>query len=139
MSPLQTARRKNAGFTLIELMIVVAVIAILATIAYASYSFAMIKSRRSAAATCLQERAQFMERYYTTNMTYAGASDPAECDTVSDFYTLAFDGDPDATTFEISATPEGAQEKDTTCGTLTINQKGERTASGTASDVADCW
>ena len=46
----RTPRRAVAGFTLIELMIVVAIIAILAGIAYASYDFAMIKSRRNAAA-----------------------------------------------------------------------------------------
>ena len=71
----------SQGFTLIELMVVVAIVAILATIAVASYEYAVTKSRRSAAANCLQERAQFMERYYTTNLTYVGApSPPAQCD-----------------------------------------------------------
>ncbi|MFT4257216.1 MAG: type IV pilin protein [Pseudoxanthomonas sp.] len=132
--------RRGAGFTLIELMIVVAIVAILATIAYASYSFAVVKSRRAAAAGCLQERAQFMERYYTTNMTYADAPEPAQCDTVSDFYVLAFVGEPDASSFEISATPQGAQASaDTKCGTLSIDQTGERSISGTAADAGDCW
>lgn len=53
------ARRSVAGFTLIELMIVVAIVAILASVAYASYDFAMIKGRRSAAAGCALEGAQF--------------------------------------------------------------------------------
>lgn len=133
-------RRGAAGFTLIEVMIVVVVIAVLAGIAYASYQSAVVKGRRSTVASCLQQRAQFMERYYTTNMTYADAAEPAQCDEVSNFYTIAFDGDPDATSFTITATPLGAQARaDTTCATLSINQRGERTASGTASDATQCW
>lgn len=134
------SHRRYSGFTLIELMITVAIVAILATIAYASYSFAVIKGRRSTAAGCLQERAQYMERYYTTNLTYLDAPQPAQCDSVSNFYTLAFVEQPTATAFEISATPQGGQASgDTKCGTLTINQRGERTASGTASDSSECW
>lgn len=136
---IRRSRRRSRGFTLIELMITVAIVAILAAIAYASYQYAVVKSRRSTAAACLQERAQFMERYYTTKMTYAGASAPAQCDSVSAFYTLAFEGTPDATGFTISATPQGAQASgDTKCGTLTIDQAGTRTAS-LASDASQCW
>ena len=58
------------GFTLIEVMIVVAVIGILAAIAYPSYQESVTKTRRSAAQGCLVEMAQFMERFYTTNMRY---------------------------------------------------------------------
>lgn len=131
--------RHSAGFTLIELMIVVAVVAILAAIAYASYSHFVVKTRRNAATVCLQASAQYMERYYTTNMTYEDATDPATCDEVSDFYTLSFSGTPDATTFVIQAVPQGAQATaDTSCGTLTINQAGTRTAS-LASDASECW
>src|SRR3546814_11828061 len=63
-------RKSASGFTLLELMITVAVVAILATIAYASYQDQIIKSRRAAGATCLQERAQFLARFYTTNLSY---------------------------------------------------------------------
>jgi type IV pilus assembly protein PilE len=131
-----------AGFTLIELMITVAIIAILAAIAMASYNWAMIKGRRAAAVSCLQQDAQFMERYYTTNMTYNKNSSvpaPALCDGVSaTFYAIAFDGTPDATTFKIKATPTSKQN-DTLCGALTINQQGVRTESGTATSATQCW
>jgi type IV pilus assembly protein PilE len=128
-----------AGFTLIELMITVAIIAILAAIAMGSYNWAMIKGRRAAAVTCLQQGAQFMERYYTTNMSYLGATVPTTCEGVSvSFYGIS-GGTPTASAFTITATPT-ARQKDTLCGTLTINQQGARTASGTASSSpAQCW
>ena len=58
------------GFTLIEVMITVAIIAVLTAIAYPSYESHVTKTRRAAAAGCLLERAQFMERFYTTNLSY---------------------------------------------------------------------
>ena len=127
------------GFTLLELMIVVAILAILSTIAFASYQNQVIKSRRSAATTCLQERAQFMERYYTTNLTYAAAPAPAQCGAdLNPFYAIAFTGTPGAKTYVITATPQAGQMADTRCGNLSINAQGVRTESGTGT-VDECW
>ncbi len=133
-------RRLVSGFTLIELMIAVAIIAILASIAYASYESSVIKTRRGAAAACLMERAQFMERYYTTNLTYVDAPDPAACEAdVARFYVVSFDGDPTAKAFKLQAVPQPPQDtKDAKCGTLTIDQTGQKGRSGTAA-VDDCW
>jgi type IV pilus assembly protein PilE len=131
-----------SGFTLLELMITVAIIAILSTIAYASYTNQVVKSRRAAAANCLQERAQFMERFYTTRMTYEGAPNPAQCGPDLDaFYTVAFNGAPDGKTFVIQATPQGGQASgDAKCAVLGINAQGTRTASGTAASTpGECW
>ena len=131
--------RLARGFTLLELMIVVSIVAILSTIAYASYQNQVIKSRRAAATTCLQERAQFMERWYTTKLTYAGAPDPAQCGPDLDsFYTIAFNGTPAAKTFSLTATPKNGQTADTKCGTLSLDAKGARGKTGTGT-VADCW
>ena len=131
--------RQVRGFTLIELMIVVGIVAILATIANASYQSFVLKSRRAAAATCLMERAHYMERYYTTQLTYAGAPNPAQCGPdLNSFYTIAFSGTPAAKSFTITATPANAQTSDTKCGTLSINAQGVRGKTGTGS-VDECW
>jgi len=130
---------KVGGFTLMELMIVVAIVAILAGIAFASYQGQIIKSRRSAAANCLQERAQFVERYYTTNLTYVGAT-AGQCDNqVSPHYQLAISG-LTAKSFTLTATPLGQQlARDTLCGALSVDARGTRGKTGSASTVAECW
>jgi type IV pilus assembly protein PilE len=123
------------GFTLIELLIAMACVAILVSIAVPSYNFAVVKARRGAAQACLTEAAQFMERWYTTQMTYAGAPNPTCANDVAGHYAIAFDGVPDATSYTIEIDPQGSQATaEDKCGTMTINQVGQKTGA-----TADCW
>ncbi|AGA91844.1 prepilin-type N-terminal cleavage/methylation domain-containing protein [Thioflavicoccus mobilis 8321] len=130
------------GFTLIELMITVAIVGILAAIAYPSYQDSVRKSWRANAASCLLELAQGMERWYTGRSTYVGATVPTTgCTTEGGMggrYDFSFTANPTATAFTLQAVPDtaGPQASDD-CGTLTINQLGQKGASG--GTVSECW
>lgn len=135
-------RRVMHGFTLVELMIVVAIIAILASIAYPSYTSYITKTHRVAAEGCLSEYANYMEQYYTTNLSYKVATWPVlDCEGAAQTggnYDYGFaPGSPSSTAYTVQAVPISAQlTRDTKCGTLQLNQTGARTAS-TGDD--ECW
>jgi len=119
--PNRDTHRGN-GFTLIELMIVVAIICVIAAIAYPSYRSFVMRSNRSEAKTVLMRIAQNLERRFTTSNTYAGstlatavATDVwGSTTTPKGFYTLSL---PvlTATTYTVRAVATGTQAKDTAC------------------------
>src|SRR5690554_1212265 len=128
------------GFTLIELMIVVAIVAIIMAITYPSYQNHVLKTARTNATACMMEHAQFMERFYTSNLTYEGADGNLGCANDADLanrYQIGVDGLGQAT-YTITATPHGPQAKDTVCGTLSLNQAGTRSVSGSGT-LGQCW
>ncbi len=138
---------RSRGFTLLELMIVVAIVAILAAVAYPTYIKYITKTHRSAATACLTEYANYMERYYTTNLRYdqdtsgtAIAFPSLDCGSTSqtgDSYTYAFSATPTRAAYKILATPIDPQlSRDTDCGVLGIDQSGQRYYKSTLTDQA---
>lgn len=123
------------GFTLIELMIVVAIIGVLTAIAYPSYLNHLQKSRRVDAQTAMLELAQFMERYYTTNGRYTGATLPFTASPKDDptkYYNLSLSAQAE-NSYTLSGAPINTQTSES-CGTLTLNHTGARTPTTTG-----CW
>ena len=122
---------KQRGFTLVELMIVIAIVAILVSLALPSYQQSIRKGRRADAQADLIEFANQAERIFTQTNSYAGTALPAN----TTFYTYSFGAGPSATAYTIVATPAGTQSSDK-CGTMNLTQAGVRTHSGTETG---CW
>lgn len=143
--------KKQAGITLVELMIVVAILAMIAAFAYPSYERYVTNSKRTAATSALLQIADRQQQFFMDNKTYANdltdlgfAANPwviADDGTAStagnteSVYTIAL-SNVAATTFTITAAPLHSQLRDSKCGSLTLDQAGTRGAS-TGSD--DCW
>lgn len=132
------ANKGQYGVTLLELLIVVAIIGILAAIAYPSYQNYVRRADRADAQAVMLQDAQFMERYFTTNGTYAGAALPKtqspENGTAKYAITLPT---ANGSAFTVQAAPTGTHT-DPLCDTMTITQTGAKTEAGSGS-LAECW
>ena len=134
------------GFTLIELMVVVAIIAILAAIAIPSYGRYAYRARRADGQQLLLHVANAEERYYATYNKYAtlsaigyGASDTANSE--HQYYQASVVVADAAQSYTATAAPQGAQLKDV-CGNLAITSAGVKTPAGSdaaASSNGQCW
>lgn len=152
--------QRHGGFTLIELMITVAIIGILAAVAYPAYTEQVAKGRRADARVRLVAAQQWMERYYTERYSYASAGETtenADFDAQTAFVTSppAGEGQPmytlgvvvDGRTYTLTATRQaGSAMENDACGNLTLTQDGTRSVTGfdrkyatLAAAVAACW
>ncbi len=122
------------GFTLIELMIVVAIIGILIAIAYPSYQDHIKSGHRGEAKADLAELAQFMERYYTENNRYDSATLPFAQSPRSGAALYALTQTASGDLYTLTATPTGKMSDDR-CGALTLDQAGVKGAALTSG----CW
>jgi len=148
---------KANGFTLIELMIALAVIAILAAIAYPSYQDSVRKSRRADAKSVLLNAAQWMERFYTENNRYhqdrAGTAvalpvglTQAPIEGVTKYYNISLTdcagaAQVTANSFTLRAAPiAGSPQVNDRCGALTLTSTGVRGVCVAAPPTVDeCW
>ena len=130
---------EEKGFTLIELMITVAIVAIIAAVALPAYNSEVRKTRRSDAMTTLSQDQTVIERCYAANFTYAVPPCTAPSATsLQGYYTIS--STITATTYALTATATGPQVADTTCSTMSVNQANVQSAtnsSGTAQ--TGCW
>jgi type IV pilus assembly protein PilE len=129
-------RSSNRGFTLIEIMIVIAIIGIVITIGYPSLTEYVKKGRRAEVAGLLSEQAQILERFYSKNNVYTGIS---VLSTGNDYYTIT----PTLTdqTFLLTATRKAGSMATDKCGDFTITNTGVRSMVGAKTGVTtkDCW
>lgn len=149
-------KRRGVGFTLIELVIAVAVVGLLAAIAIPSYQSSIQRGARTDAKGVLMELSQFMERNFTTNNCYhrtdgncaaawaAGQNGSVALPIVRSpsegvvHYNIRFRHNPHATRYTIEAVPNGNQANDE-CGTLIIDHRGQRKARRKGRLVNGCW
>jgi type IV pilus assembly protein PilE len=134
-------KKRQAGITLLELMIVVTIVGILSAIAYPNYRQYAIRSTRTEAKVALQQSAQALEKCFTRYMSYADANCPADATlnrtTADGHYTIAITNRA-ATTFTLTAAPTAGQVADTECASFVIDQTGAQTITGSGT-AATCW
>ena len=137
---MQSLNKKSMGFTLIELMIVVAIVAFLASIALPSYRNFVVRASRAEAVADLSELASWLERQYTIFGSYDNASMPSlpfsnSPRTGNAKYTITLTS-PSSSTYLLTSTPTGGQlADDITCGTLTLSNTSRKCIIGSSGSI----
>lgn len=126
---------RSFGFTLVELVIVLAVLAILAAIAVNSYRDYVLRSNRTEAMAGLTELAQRQEDYFGNRQAYTGSLSTLNVSATTDngLYQLQIPANT-TTSYTLRAEPIGSQVQDQECDWFELNNLGQRTA-----ENAECW
>ncbi|MBF0219989.1 MAG: prepilin-type N-terminal cleavage/methylation domain-containing protein [Gammaproteobacteria bacterium] len=142
-------KQHKSGFTLVELMVVIAIAGILAAVAIPSYNSYITKSRRADAHATLMDLQAKQEKYRANNPTYAGTAQMAAAGiaatSADGYYAVTVSGVNTAVSYEGRATALGSQlANDTDCRILIVNQNGDKWSINSASGVATttntpCW
>ncbi len=127
-------KNKNRGFTLVELMIVIAIIGLLASIGYPAYANFVKKADRADGIDSLLSLAGRMEEFYLNDDTYANAT-VADATSSDGLYTMAITTK-DGFAYSLTATPV---KGDSDCGNLTLNSLGQKGVTATGALVESCW
>ncbi len=131
-------KRKYSGFTLLEVMIVVAIVGILASVAYPSYVAFVMKSNRAEALRELSLIANLQEQFfvdtraYTTDISLLGLGASASFTTETGNYVISSVVVPANNTFTLTAEAKKVQVNDTNCLLINITDTGQKTP-------VDCW
>lgn len=133
-------RYREKGFTLIELMIAIAIVGILSSFAISTYQSSVLKSGRSDAKVTLTNLAQRQERFYSQNMSYATTMNQlvgqATLESDNGFYAITLT-DATATTYTLRADAQNRQAKDEDCSWFTISHTGVEAAEN--ANGQNCW
>lgn len=132
---------RKKGFTLLELMIVVAIVAVLAALAYPSYNRYVERTRRAEGRELLMRVSAAQERFYTNRNQYAanfGDLGMTNGDSENGYYTVAITLGAGNQSYTLTATPGGPQATDA-CAELTINNTGFKAAPSNTGSNGACW
>ncbi|MCJ1883669.1 prepilin-type N-terminal cleavage/methylation domain-containing protein [Pseudomonas sp. LA21] len=141
-------RSREAGVTLVELMLAVAIAAILAAIAYPNYRQYVLRANRTEGQALLLDAAVRQERYFAQNNSYIVATAELArlglprvtvkgAESTGGKYLLTVERGAEEGGYWLTVTPQGTQAQDLRCGALSLNAQGEQHSA--AGDAAECW